>query len=309
VIVRRFQSAPDDLPALTRLLAEIPEFAESGEDYSEEALRAQAELMPGFEPERDRWVVESPGEPERLVGFASLFLFPGSPRADLQLGVHPDWRQRGLGSALLRLALAGARARGVADANVYINETDTGAAAFARAQGFTPHSAYTRLAAPGVTNLLAPAFPTGYIARACRGDEDYSLEIEGANTCYGDLWGHNPVTEELGHDWFASQDPSGICFVFDSEGALVGRSSAQIVARGGELNAVIDAPGVVPAHRRLGLYVPLLLWEIAWSDHASTVPITRYLIESWGDDPATIAAYQASGFAIDVREVAWRLAL
>jgi hypothetical protein len=38
--IRHYQTAdPDDLPALARLLSETPEFATSGEDISEAALR------------------------------------------------------------------------------------------------------------------------------------------------------------------------------------------------------------------------------------------------------------------------------
>lgn len=307
MMIRHFQTTPDDLPALARLLAAIPEFAASSEDYSEASLAAQAAAMSGSDLTRDRWVAEAPDTPGSLIGYAALFLFPGATRADLQIAVHPDWRRRGLGVALLREALAEAQARSATDANVYASEQDAGAAAFARAQGFTPHSAFTRLVAPQ-QSFPAPSFPPGYTARACQSEEDYPRFIESANTCYGDLWGHNPITEELGHDWFASMEPAGVCFVFGPDGALVGRSSAQIMARDGEPSALIDAPGVVPAHRAAGLYVPLLLWEIAWSARVATPP-ARYIIESWGDADATLAAYQSLGFAVETRETAWRYPL
>ncbi len=66
---------------------------------------------------------------------------------------------------------------------------------------------------------------------------------------------------------------------------------------------------MVPALRGAGLYVPLLLWGAAWLARQPGVPVARHLLESWGDDPATIAAYQALGFALERREVGWRLPL
>jgi mycothiol synthase len=306
--LRPFRFEPDDTPELARLIAGVPELVASGEDFSEEALRAQ-ERWPGYEPERDRWVAEALGEPGRLVGYASVFLFPNGTRADLMVAVHPDWRRRGLGRELLRSALADAHSRGATDANVYLGERDTEAISFARAQGFAPFSAYTRLTAPGDTSFPAPVFPPGYSVRACRGQEDYRLFIESANTCYADLWGHNPVSEENGREWFAGMDHSGVGFLFSPDGALVGRVSAERAERDGQPVGVIDAPGVLPAERGNGLHAPLLLWAIAWIGRQPGGSVSRYVIDSWGDVHRTLAAYQSLGFRVERREAAWRLSL
>jgi mycothiol synthase len=306
--LRHFRNEPDDTQGLARLLAVTPEFAAPGAENDEAALRAQ-EKWPGFEPERDRWVAAVVDEPGRLVGYAAVFLFPNATRADLMVGVHPGWRRRGLGSELLARALADAKARGATDANVYLSEQDTAGVAFARAQGFAPYSAYHRLSAPGETAFPAPAFPPGYSARACRGQEDYALFIESANTCYGDLWGHNPVSEESGREWFAGMDHSSVVFAFGPNGALVGRASAERAERAGQPVGVIDAPGVVPAARGSGLYTLLLLWCIQWLAAQTGGSVARYQIDSWGDADATLAAYRSLGFAVERREDAWRLSL
>jgi mycothiol synthase len=307
--IRHYQTAdPDDLPALARLFAETPEVATSGEDISEAMLRAQYE-WPAHDPTRDRWVALSPDEPGALAGYACVFKSPPTPRADVLLVVHPAWRSRGLGSELLRRALDHARALGATDASCYAEETDPAAIAFAAAHRFTPAPGYNRLVAPSDTSFPAPTLPNGYTIRACRGEPDQPLFIESANTCYSGLWGHNVVTPDVARDWLVGLDPSGVCFLFGPDGALVGRGMAQRIQRDGQLTGYLDAPGVVPALRGASLYVPLLLWGAAWLAHHPDGPVARYLLESWGDDPATIAAYQSLGFTLDRRETAYRLPL
>jgi mycothiol synthase len=251
-------------------------------------------------------VVEVPGEPGALAGYVSVFKSPATPRADFQLVVHPAWRRRGLGSALLRRALDHARALGATDASCYAEEGDAGASAFAAARGLTPAPGYTRLIAPGDTPFPAPTLPDGYTIRPCRGEEDAALFIESANTCYAGLWGHNVLSEDAGRDWFASLDPAGVYFLFAPDGALVGRGHVQRIERDGQPTGYLDAPGIIPALRGAALYVPLLLWGAAWLASNPAGPVARYLLESWGDDPTTIAAYQSLGFLLDRRETAYR---
>ncbi len=307
--IRRYRMAdPDDLPALARLLAETPEIATSGESISEATLRAQYDWQ-WHSPERDRWVAEVPNEPGALAGYASVFKFGATPRADFLLVVHPAWRRRGLGSELLRRAREDARALGATDISCYVEEADREAAAFAAAHGFIPTAGYTRHVAPGVTNFPAPTLPNGYAIRACRGAEDLPHFISSANACYAGLWGHNLVTEDTGRDWFASLDPADIYFLFAPDGTLAGRGQAQRIERDGQPTGYLDAPGVVPSLRGAGLYFPLLLWGLALLARHPAGPVARYLMESWGDDPATIAAYQSLGFTLDRRETAYRLSL
>jgi ribosomal protein S18 acetylase RimI-like enzyme len=64
-------------------------------------------------PEHHAYLALAAGRP---VGFCSSFETPtdAGPRLELDmLGVHPDYRGRGVATSLLRAAMAGARARGV----------------------------------------------------------------------------------------------------------------------------------------------------------------------------------------------------
>lgn len=67
---------------------------------------------------------------ERLVGFAQLDGF-GGPEMELCGMVHPDYRRRGIGTALLRAALAGAgRQMGVVRVLVIVEDASTSGRAF-----------------------------------------------------------------------------------------------------------------------------------------------------------------------------------
>jgi hypothetical protein len=124
-----------------------------------------------------------------------------------------------------------------------------------------------------------------------------------ANRCYEGLWGHNTVTPAALEHWLPTLDTRGVFFLFGSDGALVGMVRATPQAADGRLVGMVDAPGVVAQWRSADLYRPLLLHALAWLTPQAP---TDYRIESWGDDPAVIAAYQAVGFTITRRELIYR---
>jgi mycothiol synthase len=296
VVIRQF--AEDDLERLSTLLRETPEVMRNGDDVSAETLREQL-ARPGHEATRDRWVAERSGAPERLVGYAALFKAPVNPRADMLIITHPSERRAGIGSALLERALAGAVALGASGALGYVNQQDTEAAEFARHRGFTEVSAYVQLRADAAHAFPAPAWPAGYSIHPWRGEADLPTLVEAANRCYGDQWGHLIATQDDWTHWLPEIDPRGLAFLFAADGALAGMSRATLRETDGRRAGVIDAPGLIPARRSVELYRALMLHAIGWL--AAQNP-AEYVVESWGDDPAVIAAYQALGFSISQRE-------
>ena len=93
-------------------------------------------------------------------GFAGLSVY--SPTATfLQLSVHPEWRRRGVGSALLGAAVA--RARELCAETVYAHHGTSGGAAFAARAGFVDGQRIVRsLLDLRTTDLPEPRPPQGW---------------------------------------------------------------------------------------------------------------------------------------------------
>lgn len=303
LIVRRF--ALDDLDALATLLNETPETARFPAEVTQGALVAQLS-WPGHAPTRDRWVVTERSAPDRLLGYCSAFKSPTTPRADLLGVTHPQARHQGIGSALLRLALADATALGATDAAIYVNDLDATVAAWVARRGFEAVGAFTALVAAGERSYPLPDWPAGVSIRPWRDDGDLPMLVEASNRCYAGLWGHNVTTEEEWSRWLPELDTRGVFFLADTARGLIGLVRASLAEDEGRRVGVIDAPGVIAEARGEGLYRPLLLHAIHWL--ATERPV-EFKIESWGDAPAVIADYHALGFETTRRETLFRRAL
>ncbi|HKT37368.1 MAG TPA: GNAT family N-acetyltransferase, partial [Ktedonobacterales bacterium] len=280
LIVRRF--AIGDLDALETLLNATPETARNPAEVTREALVAQL-TWPGHAPTRDRWVVAERSAPDHLLGYCSVFKPPTTSRVDLLGVTHPQARHQGIGSALLRLALADAMALGATDAAMYVNDLDAPVATWIVRRGFAAVGAFTALVASGERAYPLPKWPAGVSIRAWRDAGDLPTLVEASNRCYAGLWGHNVTTEEEWSHWLPELDTRGVFFLYAEERGLIGMARASLRMDGAQTVGTVDAPGVVAEARGEGLYRPLLLHAIQWLAAERPDEIT---IESWGDDPA-----------------------
>lgn len=301
-IYRPFQ--PDaDLPWLVALLAAVEAADQEGEDVSTEAVVAQL-ADPGHDPARDRWVAAAPDQPDVLLGYGAVFKAPTAERADVVVAVLPGQRRRGIGAELLARVVARAGELDASSLGAYADSRHIAGDAFLRAHGFAPVSAYTQMRISGDVTPPSPDWPDGYSARAYDPSRDFATLLDAFNRCFEGQWGHNPVTAEELIAWLPDLVLDGIFLAFDAQGVLAGmirgEPSALRTARNGAPTANLDAPGVVPERRMETLYVPLLLTAWHWARMQSQPPVLIEL-ESWGDDPATLARYRDLGFAL-VRE-------
>lgn len=137
---------------------------------------------------------------------------------------------------------------------------------------------------PGYVRLRAERAPAGEpLPRLA--PEDYAATQDGA---FRGLWGHKLVTPDaepqpravvLG--LYERDEAVGLCTVFPGE-------------------RLVDGPGVVAGARDRARYERLLLGACA---ELGPGPID---VESWGDDPAVIAAYERLGFAAVERVTGWQ---
>ena len=105
------------------------------------------------------------------------------------------------------------------------------------------------------------------------------------------LWGHKLVARDAAPPagavvvgLYEQEEPVGLCTIFPAD-------------------RLVDGPGVVRAARRPDAYTRLLLAACAELGPGSVD------VDSWGDDPAVIAAYEELGFSVVERNGGWQLQL
>lgn len=296
-LIRSFAPS-DDLPAFVQLLQTVEASDQDGEDVREETVREQLAL-PGHDPARDRWVAFQLDAPASLLGWSFVWRAPSEPMATLSVAVHPAWRRRGIGEALLARATERARELEASMAGIYANARNKAATRFVLKHGFQLVSANTLLRIGGVAPLPEPAFPAGYVLRPYADIQDVTTLMRASNRCYAGLWGHHEISEAFAAEWVQRLRAKDIFVLFAPTGEVVGICR---VERFGEAVAYIDAPGLVPERRDVNLYGQLVLAAYAHVRRGNPAAVE---LESWGDAEETLAHYQALGFALVRKTLAY----
>jgi mycothiol synthase len=298
--IRSF-SPEQDIPQLLSLYAAVEAADQEGMEISEQALRARLNL-PGHDPLLDRWVIEAPDDPQSLIASALITVSPGATAADANILVHPDWRHHGAGEVLLSRIIERAGMHGVDSIRFYANSRNDAALAFLHKHGFVPQGAYTELSLAEDVRLPPVIWPFGYTLRTYAEVQDISILTQAMNLSYIPLWGHQEVTEAEMSSWLPNFNQQGLFLVFSEKGRVIGVSrvepSPERSSKNGVPTGYIDAPGVVPQHRRLDLYRALVLTGVRW------LRLQGYgfvEMESWGDKLEVLKMYRELGFK-DMRQ-------
>ena len=172
-----------DFGPMVRLRQEAEAHDQTGEPVTEQALSAQLEL-PDHQPERDRWIIPHPAEPERLIGYAMTWFRPVTSKAYLELVIHPGWRRQGLGTSLLAQACQHARSLGATRISVFASQSHPGPGLFLQRNGFNPQGAYTGLAGPLPEDLPSPDWPAGWQVRPYSQNPDVEQLARAMTDCY-----------------------------------------------------------------------------------------------------------------------------
>ncbi len=301
LFIRSF-SPNQDIPRLLDLYNAVEAVDQIGNVISEQALRDQLG-SPGHDPLRDRWVVESPDEPSKLIGSALVKVIPETHLTEGNIAVHPGWRHQGVGSALLIRVMDHARVLDSTALLIYASAGHPDAAGFLQKRGFIAQGAYTELRLTEGIRLPPVIWPFGYTMRPYGEIGDVSLLTEVLNLAYIPLWGHHAISQEEITSWLTELNPDGIFLVFSEKGRGVGISrvdhSPERSLKNGLPTGYIDAPGIVPQHRRLDLYRALVLTGIAWLHQQGQALVE---MESWGDKLEVLKMYRELGFK-DLRQL------
>lgn len=299
--VRSFM--PDeDIPLVLSLYQAVEAIDREGKYISEQALQAQLDL-PGHDPSKDRWIVVSPDDPRAVIASALVHVAPGNTHAEANIIVHPAWRRLGIGSTLLVDIIQRARQLNARSIEIYANTCHPAATAFLQKHAFMAMGAYTEMRLRREVRLPPVIWPYGYTMRTYAEVQNLSTLTEAMNLSYITLWGHQRVSEKQMSTWLPDFNQQGLFLVFSEKGRVVGicrtEPSPERTSKTGVPTGYIDAPGVVPQHRRLDLYRALVLTGINWLRNQDQQLIE---MESWGDKLEILKMYRQLGFD-DIRQL------
>lgn len=205
----------DDIPGILALIAACDLASDGAADpYTEEDILND---WHGIDPARDAWLVIA--RDGTLAGYLMIFT------ADRAYGhfqsdgyVHPEHRDQGIGTTLLRLAEARAReltesvpegARVVLQGGLTL--ADEAAPALFEHESFTPARYFWRMAITMETPPPMPQWPAGVDVRTCVRGQDERVIFDALEEAFRDHWGHPPRDYD---EWYArnvessSYDPS-----------------------------------------------------------------------------------------------------
>ena len=245
-----------DFHSLARLLREVEDHDQDGEDVSEAALLASLKWH-GHDPHKDRWLAFDRDHLDVAIGYT--LVFTQSPqRAALHVAVHPDWRRRGLGQALFLRSLERARRLGVRQILSNTNARNTASVAFLHRQGFQLAGSAWSLHLPAGQPLAEPEWPSGYTARRYIETPDLAMLTDLLNRCYADRWGHaenlpGAVDEARVARSLEYWRPEDLFIAFRPDGRAVGVCQNRPASDPAE-DHLLGAPGIEPAHRLPELY-------------------------------------------------------
>lgn len=300
-IIRPLDPETDVLRAV-RLLNAIEDADQDPDRTTEENFRSRLTW-----PQRRHWVVEAPGDAETLIGYGVLFA-QTPERSEPYPAVHPDWRRKGVGTHLLDFMLDRVRETSATHASIYADERHAAANAFLQRNGFQIAGSSWLLHAPPHAWLEEPRWPDGYSVQPYAKVQDVTALVQAQNRSRRDMWGHcenteGAVTEETVMRSLPNWDPDGIFLVFAPDGDVAGICKARRGAPEDGSADYIDAPTIVPEHRRHRLQRPLLLAAMRWLRERGQRMIR---LDPYGDDEQTIDLYREIGFVLDQHFIGYR---
>ena len=265
--------------------------------------------IPGFSlPDIDRSL--SRIEPD-LAGTAVVVLdgqVAGActPRHD-DLTVHPAFRRRGVGRALLGEALAIVRERGLPYLQLYVPNHLPGSIAFAGAVGLEYHSSlWLCLLRPGAE--VPPArFPDWVVTRTLDPGEPLEPFVDLMNRTFADH--PTPVSwtiDVVRHVHTLPEfDPAGVLLVSpaDDPGRLIGFTRVEVSPwDDGVIQGWIGLIGVLPPWRGRGLGRELLRWGVGFARERDAERI-ELSVEALNEH--ALGLYRSDGFEPTIEWPHW----
>jgi mycothiol synthase len=235
-----------------------------------------------------------------LVGYAAALEQP-SQRCTLYVVVHPSQRCNGLGSQLLELTLARARAVGSTNILIYANEHNAASNLFLNSHGFVAVGSSGAMEAPASLEISPFEFPSGFSLKRYSEVNDPLILLSALKDCYLDMWGHQhndkPTEEELRSPSFLKYyTAEDILLLFDPQNAVSGICSLKTEGKrsGNDTSTdLLDGPGIIKKYRGQGFQRQMALAGIRHLRRNGSRPVT---LEFFGDSENALDIYRSLGF-------------
>lgn len=232
--------------------------------------------------------------------------------------VDPQWRRRGIGSAILahntaralRVAAEQAEER-TRVLGTWAADREPGAIALFEGNGFTPVRWFFEMVRPTLDDIDLPPMPEGLVVGAVTDRAGYRRVFDAVIEAFLDHWGGFDASDESFEEWFGGGDPN-----FDPSLWVIAWDGDEIA--GAVINS-IDANENALLERRRGLLESVFVRR-PWRRRGLAAALVarslerlreRGMTSAWlgvdADNPTgALGVYERAGFAVAVRSTAYR---
>lgn len=230
--------------------------------------------------------------------------------------VHPEWRRRGVGSAILAHNVA--RARGVAAEQgeertrvlgAWAADRQPGAIALLQGNGYKPVRWFFTMVRPTLDEIEVAPMPEGLFLGPVTDRAGYRRLFDADVEAFLDHWGGFDASDESFEEWLGDPnfDPSLWVIAWDGDeiaGGVINSIDANENALLERRRGLLDSVFVRRAWRRRGLAAALVARSLVQLRE-------RGMSSAWlgvdADNPnGALGVYQRAGFAVDLRSTAYR---
>jgi mycothiol synthase len=239
------------------------------------------------------------GSEGRIIGNVSFGIHPPDTRSWGWFHVHPDYRNKGVGSALYAEYVRQADEAGATQMSLNPNREATCLIDFLEKRGHELERWFWDMQLPTDQAVEAAKMPEGFVTHTFVHDQDEELLTNVRNVTFADHYGSVPRTvEEITYrtkqpDFFAD----GVFFAFDGDkiaGFCYTSRDQREWERRGETVGHIQLLGVMPEYRGRGLGRALLLEGVNYL--RQFVSLVELGVEGKNDN--ALALYESVGFKV-----------